>query len=72
MPGDNCLMFGCLLAEETRGSGYGSFLSHETRDIVNSAQFGSMSRTKYRVADKDFQRQIENDKVLTLLDILIF
>ena len=31
-----------------------------------------MTRTKYRVADKDFQREIENDKVSTLLDILIF
>ena len=31
-----------------------------------------MIRAKYRVADKDFQRQIENDKVFTLLDILVF
>ena len=61
-----------LLAVEPRGSGYGSFLPHETRHIVNSAKIGSMSRTNYRVADKDLQRQIGNDKVFTLLDILIF
>jgi len=31
-----------------------------------------MSRTKYGVEDRDIQRQLENDKVFTLLDILIF
>ena len=61
-----------LLVVEPRGSGYGSFLPHETRHIANSSKIGSMSRTKYRVADKEIQRQLENDKVFTLLDILIF
>ena len=64
-----------LLAVEPRGSGYRSFLPHETRHIANSAKIGSMSRTKYRVADNylsDFQRQIENGKAFTLLDTLIF
>ena len=32
-----------VLAVEPRGSGYGSFLPHETRHIVNGAKIGSMS-----------------------------
>ena len=52
-----------LLAEEPRGSGYGSFLPHETRHIANRSKIGSMSCTKYRVADNDIQRQPENDEV---------
>jgi len=55
-----------LLAVEPRGSsGYGSFLPHETRHIINSAKIGSISRTKHRVrvADKDFQRQIKIDSL---------
>ena len=41
-----------LLAIEPRGSGYGSFLPHEMRHIVNSAKIASMSRTKYRVCGR--------------------
>ena len=32
-----------VLAVETRGSGYGSFLPHETRHIVNGSKIGAMS-----------------------------
>jgi len=66
MPGDNCSLFGCVTRRRTKGieiwklpaARNEAYRSKWRKDWLNEL-------TKHRVADKDFQRQIENNEVFT-------
>ena len=73
MPGDNCFMFGCVTCRRAKGMGIWKLPAAQKETYRKQRK--DWLNEPYQIqsaADKDFQRQIENDKVFTLLDILIF
>ena len=72
MPGDNCSVFGCVTCRRTMGIEIWKLLAARNEARRKWRKDWLNEFIKYRVADIDFQRHIENEKVFTLLDILIF
>ena len=65
MPGDNCSVVGCGTCRRTKGIGIWKLPAARNEAYRKWRKDWLNELTKYRVADKDFQRQIENDKVFT-------
>ena len=72
MPGDKCSVFGCVTCRRTMGIEIWKLLASRNETCRKWRKDWLNEFIKYRVTDIDFQRHIENDKVFTLLDILIF
>lgn len=78
MPGDNCSVFGCGTCRRTKGIGIWKLPSARNAEYKKWREEWLSEITKTRVIDKDFQKQIDNDKVFTcekhfkLEDIEIF
>lgn len=78
MPGDNCSVFGCGTWRRTKGIGIWKLPSARNAKYKKWREEWLSEITKTRVIDKDFQKQIDNDKVFTcekhfkLEDIEIF
>ena len=65
MPGDNCSVVGCGTCRRTKGIGIWKLPAARNEAYRKWRKDWLNELTKYRVADKDFQRQIEKDKVFT-------
>lgn len=65
MPGDNCSVVGCGTCRRTKGIGIWKLPAARNKAYRTWRKDWLNELTKYRVADKDFQRQIKNDKVFT-------
>ena len=65
MPGDNCSVFGCGTCRRTKGIGIWKLLSARNAEYKMWREQWLSEITKTRVIDKDFQKQIDNDKVFT-------
>lgn len=65
MPGDNCSVVGCGSCRRSKGIGIWKLPAARNAEYRKWRQDWLNELTKYRVVDKDFQRQIENDKVFT-------
>ena len=65
MPGDNCSVVGCGTCRRTKGIGIWKLPAARNEAYRKWRKDWLNELTKYRVADKDFQRQIKNDKVFT-------
>lgn len=65
MPGDNCSVFGCGSCRRTKGIGIWKLPAPLNDDFRKWREAWLNEQTKYRVIDKDFQNQIDNDKVFT-------
>ena len=65
MPGDNCSVFGCGACRRTKGIGIWKLPSARNA-LYNKWREEWLSEiTKTRVIDKDFQKQIDSDKVFS-------
>ena len=67
MPGDNCSVFGCGSCRRTKGIGIWKLPAPLNDDFRKWREAWLNELTKYRVTDKDFQNQIDNDKILTFV-----
>jgi len=65
MPGDNCSVFGCGTCRRTKGIGIFKLPSARNAEYKKWREQWLSAITKTRVIDKDFQKQIDNDKVFT-------
>lgn len=65
MPGDNCSVVGCGTCRRTKGIGIWKLRAARNEEYRKWRKDWLNELTKYRVADKEFQRQIENYKVFT-------
>ena len=67
MPGDNCSVVGCGTCRRTKGIGIWKLPAarNEAYRKWRKDWLNELTKYRLRVADKDFQRQIENDKVFT-------
>jgi hypothetical protein len=65
MPGDNCSVFGCGTCRRTKGIGIWKLPAPRNAEYKKWRQDWLNEITKTRIVDKDFQKQIENDKVFT-------
>lgn len=60
MPGDNCSVFGCGTSRRTKGVG---IWKAKDEDYKKWREDWLGEITKTREVDRDFKRQVENDKV---------
>ena len=63
MPGDNCSVFGCGTCRRTKGIGIWKLPSARNAECKKWREEWLSEITKTRVIDKDFQKQIDSDKV---------
>ena len=63
MPGDNCSVFGCGTCRRTKGIGIWKLPSARNAEYKKWREHWLSEITKTRVIDKDFQKQIDSDKV---------
>ena len=64
MPGDNCCVFGVAQVGPKEWK-YGSYRTQKTRTTRKCKEDWLGEITKTRKVDRDFKRQVENDKVFT-------
>lgn len=65
MPGDNCSVFGCGSSRKTKGIGIWKLPAPRNAEYKKWRELWLNELTKTRVVDKDFKRQIDNDRVFT-------
>ena len=65
MPGDNCSVVGCGTCRKTKGIGIWKLPAPRNAAYRKWREDWLHELKKYRVTDKNFQRQIDNDKVFT-------
>ena len=65
MPGDNCSVVGCGTCRKTKGIGIWKLPAPRNAAYRKWREDWLHELKKYRVMDKNFQRQIDNDKVFT-------
>ena len=63
MPGDNCSVFGCGTSRRTKGVGIWKLPKAKDAAYKKWREDWLGEITKTRVLDRDFKRQVENDKV---------
>ena len=65
MPGDNFSVFRCGSCRRNKGIGIWKLPTPLNDDFRKWSEAWLNKLTKYRVTDKDFQNQIDNDKGFT-------
>ena len=63
MPSDDCSVFGCGTCRRTKGIGIWKLPSARNAEYKKWQEEWLSKITKTSVIDKDFQKQIDNDKV---------
>ena len=65
MPGDNCSVIGCGTSRRTKGVGIWKLPYPRNAEYKKWREDWLNELTKTRDRDKDFQKQIESDRVYT-------